>query len=117
LLTIREAQLAALAAAAEESFEHRLYVHAVGLYPGLLMRLGEAGVRDAIRSAVRACRQAGWRAAGDVAQFVSIYCEALCDPDEDPAEAARKAKLALRARDVFNKLKAIGSTQPAPAGG
>ena len=110
-MILRDAQLAAFAAAAEESFERRFYVHAAMAYPGLLADRGETGLRDLIRFGAGECQKGGHSTAGDLVQFLDILCEAVCHSGATPAEAAAEAKLTLGARDVFLKLKGLETVE------
>ncbi len=81
---IRRQQIAALEAAQSRRFEEQLAAHLRRHFPGPCARLGEAGLREAIRHGRRKAARYRIVAERDVCKFVSLALVFGRDFDEDP---------------------------------
>lgn len=83
-LVIREEQKAALEEAQRRLYEEKLAAHLRRFFPAECARLGDAGLREAIRRGVRRASRHGIVSERDVCKFVSLTLFFGRDFDADP---------------------------------
>ena len=104
MLTIRDAQLAALAVASDRRFFERLLGYARGEHPDLARSLGDAGLRARVAEAVARADAWGLRAEDETGFAVDLVLRLGDRLDDDPRYGAVRAALgdpALRGEEKF----------------
>ncbi|MDB6121146.1 MAG: uncharacterized protein JWQ71_139 [Pedosphaera sp.] len=91
MLVIREEQYKAFAQYVVKGFEDRVVIHLKQVWPDDCKRVGERGLREAIRKSFESCEKYGIKAEYDVVRFVDltfILCQGF-DTNPRLAWAAR----------------------------